>query len=202
MTVFYHPDLEANTVVLSVEESRHCIKAMRKRAGDTVHLTDGKGMLAEAEIVSADLTGCVVSIIWREEIPARRLRLHLAVAPTKNADRMEWLTEKAVEIGIEKISFIICEHSERPKIDMNGCEELPLPPSSNRRPAIFRKWKPSSSRISLNGKRATTPCDTSHGAMRTTIRSWYTKHFPKERFFCSLDPKATSATQRLRCAER
>lgn len=126
MTVFYHPDLEANTVVLSVEESRHCIKAMRKRAGDTVHLTDGKGVLAEAEIVSADLTGCVVSIIRREEIPARRLRLHLAVAPTKNADRMEWLTEKAVEIGIEKISFIICEHSERPKIDMERLRRIAI----------------------------------------------------------------------------
>ena len=126
MFVFYHPDLENNNIVLQPEESRHCIKALRHREGDRIFLTDGAGEMAEAEVMVADANNCAVQILKRESVPERRVRLHLAVAPTKNSDRMEWLVEKAVEIGVEQISFIICEHSERVKIDLPRMERIAI----------------------------------------------------------------------------
>lgn len=126
MFVFYHPDLENNNIVLQPEESRHCIKALRHREGDRIFLTDGAGEMAEAEVMVADANSCAVQILKRETIPARRVQLHLAVAPTKNVDRMEWLVEKAVEIGVERITFIICEHSERVKIDLPRMERIAI----------------------------------------------------------------------------
>lgn len=124
MAHFFHPDLTQPTITLNTEESRHCVKSLRYREGDSVHLTDGKGGLALGEIVVASATDCVVNIHQFQETEPRQLQLHIAVAPTKNADRIEWFVEKAVEIGIEKISFIICEHSERPKIDLNRLSRI------------------------------------------------------------------------------
>lgn len=124
MFVFYHPDIENDTITLSAEESRHCVKALRHRVGDKILLTDGRGVMAEAVLLAADMSACSVNIVKRTSVPERRLRLHLAVAPTKNSDRMEWLVEKSVEIGVEKISFIICEHSERPKMDLARMQRI------------------------------------------------------------------------------
>ncbi|HNW67826.1 MAG TPA: 16S rRNA (uracil(1498)-N(3))-methyltransferase [Bacteroidales bacterium] len=124
MAFFYVPDIYQDILSLSIEESKHCIKALRKKEGDTIQLTDGRGGLATAEISSASLTDCIVHIINREIVPPRNGKLHIAVAPTKNSDRMEWFVEKAVEIGIEKISFIICDHSERDKIDLQRLHRI------------------------------------------------------------------------------
>lgn len=124
MFVFYHPELEKDTITLSAEESRHCVKALRHRPGDTVLLTDGCGTMAEAVLLSADVSACSVNIVRRTLSAGRRLKLHLAVAPTKNLDRMEWLVEKSVEMGVERISFIICDHSERPKMDLARIERI------------------------------------------------------------------------------
>lgn len=124
MIVFYHTEIAQPTVVLTPEESKHCVKVLRKKVGDIIFLTDGKGCMAEAEITVATPTQCVAQIIGREEVAGRGIRLHIAVAPTKNMDRMEWFVEKAVEIGIEKISFIICEHSERTKVDLDRIQRI------------------------------------------------------------------------------
>lgn len=124
MVVFYHPDLSDSVITLSNEESRHCVKALRHREGDEVAVTDGTGRMAKGRIVAASPSDCVVNIMEIAETEPRRLRLHIAVAPTKNSDRIEWFVEKAVEIGIERISFIICEHSERPKIDLDRLHRI------------------------------------------------------------------------------
>ncbi|MBO4645658.1 MAG: 16S rRNA (uracil(1498)-N(3))-methyltransferase [Bacteroidales bacterium] len=124
MFTFFATDLESESVVLSVEESRHCVRTLRKVAGDTIALTDGQGRCAVGEIAVADASACMVNVLERHRTPPRRCRLHLAVAPTKNSDRMEWLVEKAVEIGCEKISFIICEHSERRKQDLSRLQRI------------------------------------------------------------------------------
>lgn len=124
MAVFYYPEIEVDTITLSAEESRHCVKSLRKKEGDIVLITDGKGVLAHAEIMAASISDCVIHIVRREKVARRRFPLHIAVAPTKNSDRMEWFVEKAVEIGIEQISFIICEHSERCKIDLNRLQRI------------------------------------------------------------------------------
>ncbi len=119
MILFFNPDLQPENITLSCEESKHCIKSLRKKIGDEIHITDGNGTLATAEIISASTSDCVVHIVKRTKIEPRNCFLQIAVAPTKNSDRIEWFVEKAVEIGIERISFIVCEHSERNKMDLN-----------------------------------------------------------------------------------
>jgi 16S rRNA (uracil1498-N3)-methyltransferase len=125
MELYYCPDLESEALALSPEESRHCIKVMHHSVGDSLFLTDGKGIIAEAIIMGYDKNNCFVHIVKKTWDKGKRLfTFHLAIAPTKNHDRMEWLTEKAIEIGVEKISFIICEHSERQKMDFPRIERI------------------------------------------------------------------------------
>lgn len=124
---FYHPDLAQNVITLSREESEHCVRALRHRAGDRVLLTDGLGHEATALIVAADPKACMVELSEVREVRARAShRLHLAIAPTKNMDRMEWLVEKCVEIGIESISFMVCDHSERPKVNLDRLHRIAI----------------------------------------------------------------------------
>ena len=116
---FYHPDLSQPFVTLSSEESEHCVRVMRHREGDRVLLTDGLGREAEAVVTNANSKACLLEIKKVcEEVGTRQLRLHIAIAPTKNADRMEWFVEKGVEIGVEAITFLICDHSERPRVNL------------------------------------------------------------------------------------
>ena len=104
---------------MSAEESEHCCRALRHRAGDSVLLTDGQGREATAVVVNASPKACQLEIgEVRENVGLRDRHLHIAIAPTKNADRIEWFVEKSVEIGIEAITFIICDHSERPRVNM------------------------------------------------------------------------------------
>ena len=115
MQLFYNPNIDESTEQFSFskEESRHISKVLRKNIGDLLTITNGNGWLFEAEIISADLKNCVAIIVSKELKPKKEYSLHLAVAPTKMNDRYEWFLEKATEIGIDSITPIICDHSER-----------------------------------------------------------------------------------------
>ena len=115
MQLFYNPDLtvDSKEITFSKEESRHISKVLRKKNGDTLFITNGKGWLFTSEVISADIKKCVVKILSKELKQKHNYKLHLAVAPTKMNDRYEWFLEKATEIGIDSITPIICEHSER-----------------------------------------------------------------------------------------
>lgn len=122
---FYHPDLSQSMATLSMEESEHCVRALRHHTGDEIQLTDGKGRMARASITDDNPKKCSVEILEvRETNDRKERRLHLAIAPTKNMDRIEWLVEKTVEIGIESISFIICDHSERPRVNLDRLHRI------------------------------------------------------------------------------
>ncbi len=112
MPVFYTPDI-AVQACLPAEEAAHCIKVLRLKAGDEVCLADGKGHFYRARISRADVKNCEVEIL--EVLPqvSDSIGLHLAVAPTKNADRMEWMAEKLTELGIDSLGFVLSDHSER-----------------------------------------------------------------------------------------
>lgn len=115
MHVFYTPDLtDAPLYTLNEEESRHCSKVLRLVDGNTVFLVDGRGGLFEAEISSSHKKHVTLAIrkVTRE-YQKRNNHIHIAIAPTKNIDRLEWFLEKATEIGIDEITPIICDHSER-----------------------------------------------------------------------------------------
>lgn len=124
---YYHPDLTTPIVTLSKEESEHCVRALRHRNGDQVLLTDGKGCAATAIVISDNPKACIVEISEVHEADDKnRIHLHLAIAPTKNIDRIEWLVEKCVEIGIESVSFILCENSERPRVNMERMNRIAI----------------------------------------------------------------------------
>lgn len=113
MIQFYAPDI-METKSLPEGESAHCIKVLRMRTGDEVIVTDGKGYRYSCEIVKADPKHTEVQIKSQVKVNDERdFRLILAIAPTKNSDRMEWMVEKAVEIGIDKIVLLQCDRSER-----------------------------------------------------------------------------------------
>jgi 16S rRNA (uracil1498-N3)-methyltransferase len=125
MQVFYSPAFSPDNPFLPEEESRHCVKVLRKNAGDTVQITDGRGNLFTAALVVPDARQCELRILdTRENFGRRNYRIHLAVAPTKNADRTEWLVEKCVEIGVDRISFLACERSERKVFKTDRVERI------------------------------------------------------------------------------
>lgn len=114
MLLFYAPDIIGSTYVLPETESRHALKVMRLRIGDEIHITDGMGNMYTTRIVNNDMKACMVEVVNVERnYQPLSYQLHIAVAPTKNTDRLEWFVEKAVEIGISGISAIVCDNSER-----------------------------------------------------------------------------------------
>ena len=114
MQLFFAPELHGDQHTLNEQESKHCIKVLRLRTGDHIHLTDGRGNLYLAELTDENSRACSLKII--ETITGygkRPYHIHLAVAPTKNINRFEWFLEKATEIGVDEITPLICQRSER-----------------------------------------------------------------------------------------
>ncbi|WP_369995115.1 16S rRNA (uracil(1498)-N(3))-methyltransferase [Winogradskyella sp.] len=126
MQLFYNPNISDgdSTFSFDKDESRHIVKVLRKKVGDQLHITDGKGWLFEAELTSADQKHCTVNITKQSLQTKRNHKLHLAVAPTKMNDRYEWFLEKATEIGIEGITPIICDNSERKVVKLERFEKI------------------------------------------------------------------------------
>ena len=116
MQLFYTPDITpaATTYSLNEEESKHCVRVLRLQQGDCITLIDGKGSFYTALIESPNPKKTVLTITGKTTDANRRNHyLHIAIAPTKNIERLEWFMEKATEIGIDEISLIICQRSER-----------------------------------------------------------------------------------------
>ena len=126
MQLFYNSDIDDSTTefTFSKDESRHIVKVLRKGNGDFLRITNGKGWLFDAEIISANINKCI-GIITNKILQKRRhYKLHLAVAPTKINDRYEWFLEKATEIGVDSITPIICRNSERKVIKKERYEKI------------------------------------------------------------------------------
>jgi len=114
--IFYAPDI-ATIPELPEEESLHCARVLRLTTGDLITIADGKGSFYTASIVNAHTKNCRVKVL--KQCPQKQTRtysIHIAVAPTKNIDRMEWFVEKATEIGIDAITCLHCRHSERKEV--------------------------------------------------------------------------------------
>ncbi len=126
MQLFYNSDIseQNNTFTFPKDESRHIVKVLRKKVGDTLYITNGNGFLFTAKIAIADQKNCVVSIENSEFKKPTDYKLHLAVAPTKMNDRYEWFLEKATEIGITSITPIFCDHSERKNVKLDRFEKI------------------------------------------------------------------------------
>ncbi|MBP2832128.1 16S rRNA (uracil(1498)-N(3))-methyltransferase [Aquimarina sp. U1-2] len=115
MQLFYNHSLSeiSDTITFSREESKHIAKVLRKTEGTVLAITNGKGKLFKARLTTANPSKCAAVIESVEQQSKKPYTLHLAVAPTKMNDRYEWFLEKATEIGIDQITPILCDHSER-----------------------------------------------------------------------------------------
>lgn len=111
---------------LPEDESRHCIKVLRKKVGDRIQITDGLGCFYYALITNPSSVKCEFSVQSEEKIPAANYYIHIAISPTKSADRIEWMVEKCVEIGIDEISLLHCKNTERKKFRTDRLEKIAI----------------------------------------------------------------------------
>jgi 16S rRNA (uracil1498-N3)-methyltransferase len=113
VNLFYQPLLPQGIHYLDEEESRHCVKVLRKRNGDRIRITDGAGNFYDCIIEEPNPAKCKFSVNSKTPATARGYFIHVAISPTKNQDRIEWFVEKSTEIGIDKISLLKTDHSEK-----------------------------------------------------------------------------------------
>lgn len=123
MQLFFADYIEGSTFQLDADESNHLIKVLRKGVGDTVFFTDGKGYLYQCILQEANPKKTKLAVQARHFTPEDDFYIHLAICPTKNADRMEWMVEKITEIGVHEITLIQSEHSERSMIKLDRLEK-------------------------------------------------------------------------------
>jgi 16S rRNA (uracil1498-N3)-methyltransferase len=139
LNLFYQPGIQEGINYLDAEESRHAVRVLRMVEGDQLTLTDGKGFFYSAKITKADSKKCQFEILDKKEIPKKNFHIHIAIAPTKNAERIEWFVEKAIEIGIDEISFILCNNSERKVINMERVEKIAVSALKQSQQALLPK---------------------------------------------------------------
>lgn len=114
MELFYSQDIEGGICRLDHDESGHCIRVLRHRAGDEISVIDGRGTLHKCRITSDSHKGVEAAVVESiSDWGPHPYRLHMAVCPTKNNDRFEWFAEKACEMGFDELSPVIGDHSER-----------------------------------------------------------------------------------------
>ena len=124
MQLFFS-EINDNKVIFSNDEKKHLTKVLRKQEGDIISVIDGKGYLYSTKINSLDKNSSLVEIIKKEKKKKKHnYHLHIGIAPTKNISRFEWFLEKATEIGIDEITPIICNRSERKKINIQRCNRI------------------------------------------------------------------------------
>jgi len=125
MHIFYTPELSGKTYTLDETESKHCVRVLRLEKGDEITLVDGRGGFFTAEIADPNPKRCKVNVVKSElNFGLRNFQVQVAIAPTKNIERMEWFLEKATEIGIDRVTPLLCRHSERKEIKNDRLEKV------------------------------------------------------------------------------
>ncbi|QSE96287.1 16S rRNA (uracil(1498)-N(3))-methyltransferase [Fulvivirga lutea] len=119
MQLFYEPLATDTSFILNKEEAQHCLKVLRKKKGDQVTIIDGKGKYYLCVITDDNIKNCQLEVLNVETSTLPDRHIHIAISPTKNLDRTEWFVEKAIEIGVSEISFIVTQNSERRHIKLD-----------------------------------------------------------------------------------
>ena len=125
MQFFYSKNIVDKFIILENQEMKHCTNVLRKEINDLVTVVDGKGIIFSCKIIEINLDNCKLLILKRTKSP-RNTNIHLCVAPTKNHKRMEWMVEKIVEIGIDKITFMKCINSIRTSVNLKRLNKIAL----------------------------------------------------------------------------
>jgi 16S rRNA (uracil1498-N3)-methyltransferase len=113
MHYFYQPEITHGANYLEEEESKHCIRVLRHKKGDQLAILDGKGNCHTVRLIDDNPKKCQFELLHKVTLSLPSYAVHLAIAPTKNTDRMEWMVEKCTELGIHSITFIETEHTEK-----------------------------------------------------------------------------------------
>ena len=127
MQLFYNNEIHAKTeqIIFNKEESKHIVRVLRKKENDILYITNGKGFLFNAQITIVNDKKCIAKIVAiQEKKKPWNYYLHIAIAPTKNNNRLEWFLEKATEIGIDEITPIICQNSERRTVKTDRLDKI------------------------------------------------------------------------------
>ena len=124
MRLFYAEKIEMPDFTFDESESKHIAKVLRLQVGDKLFLTDGKGFFYESEISEISKKKCSVKVLKKEQQQKHNYYLHVAISPTKNNDRFEWFLEKATEIGIDEITPLLTQNSERTKIKIERYQKV------------------------------------------------------------------------------
>jgi 16S rRNA (uracil1498-N3)-methyltransferase len=142
MQLFYEPNIIMQPF-LNEEDTKHCVKVLRNKVGDLINLVDGKGNWVKAKIVNtnfANLKLDIQSVV--NEYNKQDYYIHIGIAPTKNTDRLEWFLEKAVEIGVDEITFIQTNKSERKELKLNRLEKIAVAAMKQSKKAYLPKINP------------------------------------------------------------
>ena len=125
MNFFYSTNIKDEKIYLDKNESYHCIKVLRYKIGDQINVVDGFGSKYLSKIMDIQSDSCELKII-QKYTSKRKIKIHLCISPTKNHKRLEWMVEKIVEIGVDRISFIKCERSIRDSVNLDRLNKIAL----------------------------------------------------------------------------
>ena len=124
--LFYQPEIINGIHYLNEVESKHCQKVLRKKSGDSILVTDGLGRIYNSIITKSTATQIHFSIQLTKEVQKKDYSIHLAISPTKNQDRIEWMVEKCVELGIDKITLLNCMNTEKKGFNISRLEKIAI----------------------------------------------------------------------------
>ncbi|MCU0439083.1 MAG: 16S rRNA (uracil(1498)-N(3))-methyltransferase [Raineya sp.] len=141
--LFYAPEIEKSSL-LPEDEGRHCLQVLRHQKDDIIKIIDGKGYFFDGKILTHNPKKCEIKILNKlEDINNKRnYYLHIAIAPTKNIDRVEWLLEKCTEIGIDEVTFLLCNRSERKEVKIDRLEKICIQAIKQSQKALLPKINP------------------------------------------------------------
>ena len=127
MQLFYSNSIKDDVIILDKIESNHCLNVLRYSLGDTINVVDGCGNLYDGKIIASLKGQCHISILKiKRNYNKNKYHIHIAFANIKNSDRIEWFVEKAIEIGVDEISFIKCNRSFNKKINFNRINKIAI----------------------------------------------------------------------------
>lgn len=138
MQLFFDDKIGGTNFELDKKESAHIAKVLRKNVGDIIYFTNGKGSLFTCLLEDNHPLKCRLKILEQSFTPLEKFHIHLAVAPTKNTDRMEWMVEKLTEMGIDEITFLKTTHIERSRINLDRIEKKLVAACKQ----SFKSWLP------------------------------------------------------------
>jgi 16S rRNA (uracil1498-N3)-methyltransferase len=202
MHLFYTPDISGNSYMLDETESKHCIRVLRLEKGNEIMLVDGHGGFFTAEISDPNPKRCTVKVV-RSELNSglRNFRVHVAIAPTKNIERMEWFLEKATEIGIDRITPLLCRYSERKEIKTDRLEKVMVSAMKQSLKAYLPKLDPLTRfndfiREPFDGQKFIAHCEEQHRDLLTV------KILPHGNYLILIGPEGDFSSEEIETAIR